>query len=574
MLAAVFKENNSESYIYLDSINNKLSYSGVTLFNNNIRLLDKDLIIHIYDIFKLNDNCDYIEDYKNYKVYYDRENGLKHFVSDGLEDFLMFLIKNGKSVVLNKKRLFPYRSNNKDLYVSIATKTATLMCSITMFYSILVSFPAINSKINTDFKSEITYTETNLSGNELDYVFADDVVSMINNSSRLTQEEKDFLCNYDLISSIVPYYESTNMEYVIKTRLENFGIIYEKFSDDSNGKYYGSNEIVLNEDLKNADYKNSKGPTIAHEFIHVFQSDSLIYLKEASAEVISCEYYNYNVSAYTKACSNFYLLIETLGPRVMWNYIFSGNELEFKSLLKNNLETSDYNKLIRELNKSPFNDNPDHNLITNIIHKLYKNIYNENIMDNRDIYDFYGKYIEKKCFVETNEDYCDIIYCDKDKAINDGLAKYTTVYNYKTEISVQKLIDFINENNSMSVFKDNTYNYGVLIKTKDNNDKIYCAFDNGKIVINVNNKEERYDLSKDSIDILSSKYKFFYYIKTDDKNNELIKGMELINDEVVIMSNSNDYKAIFDQLEYKVHNICNRFPNQIIKKEYNKKIIA
>ena len=84
-----------------------------------------------------------------------------------------------------------------------------------------------------------------MSGNELDVVTPDDAINMINSSTRLTQEEKDFLGNYELLSDVLPYYENTNMEYVIKSRLDDFGIIYEEFNDNASGKYCYSNEMYL-----------------------------------------------------------------------------------------------------------------------------------------------------------------------------------------------------------------------------------------------------------------------------------------------------------------------------------------
>lgn len=567
MFVGVFKNkiNNSEHYIYLDNIDGKLSYHGVTLCGGNAYTLDKNVLNQIYSEFKIDDNCKYIKDYKEYKVYYDDKNNLTHYMKDGKEDFLMLFLKNGKSAELYKNKFFPPISKNKLYYSILATETAILLGSVPLLCGLLASSPYIGSKFSTEFKTEISYAQDKLSGNELDVVTPDDAINMINSSTRLTQEEKDFLCNYKLLSDVLPYYENTNMEYVINARLDDFGIIYEEFNDNASGKYCYSNEMYLAENIKNATDEYKKDVE-SHEFVHALQANCLIYIKEASAEVIASEYFNNEKDSYDEACYNLQLLTETLGPKVMWNYIFSGDDKEFIELLKNNLNNDDYNQLIKEFIKSPFDGNPDHNLITELIHKLYKNIYNEDIKNNHDIYDFYGNYIEKNCFIPSEYEFSKIIYCDSDRAIESGIAHYESLYKYQKEISLNEFSEFIMDNNSLFVYFDNCFISGLSLESKDSNTQVEsCNLIDGKVIVYTENGSEIYELIQHDLSKLAEKYNLYYYIKTTNENDIKDSEMKLVEADPLLISNDERYKAIGFQLEYKARNIQDRFPNQVIR---------
>ena len=219
-----------------------------------------------------------------------------------------------------------------------------------------------------------------------------------------------------------------------------------------------------------------------------------------------------------------------MGPKVLWNYIFSGDDTQFNNFLKRNLDINDYDKLTHELEKSPFYDNPNHELITSIIHKLYKNIYNENIVDNRDIYDFDGNYIDKLYFKKNDNSFSKIIYCNKEEAIKQGIGELDTFYLYEKPISYQEFYDFLETNDSVICQYDNK-SCEVCIKSKDKSKIItYYNFDGKKFKVSISNEEKVYDFNYDSLKELSNDYNFYYEISTSDKKEVNDPNMILVSE--------------------------------------------
>lgn len=570
MLVGIFKNKikNSESYIYLN-YNNGYRYHGVEICDGNIKPLGRDIIVNIYDAFKINDNCKYVKDYKEYKVYYDDSNNLYHYMKDNKEDMLMLLIKNGENALLHANKLKPYVSG-KDYFRKIVSSTTVAILSVNLFYTLLISNHDIVAKINTDLKTNISYVEEKITGRELDSLSVEDIYMIINNSNNLKQSEKDFFCNYELLSRVVPYYAGTTMEYAIKSRLDNFGIIYGDTEKGTAGYYAYSNEIVLEKGFEKVDINDNYKKSVAgHEFVHLLQAECPLYILESSAEIISSEFFNRNAYSYSEACFNLKLLVETIGPKVLWSYIFSGDNTEFNKILKDNLDKNSYNKLILELEKSPFNGNPNHELITSIIHKLYKNIYNENMIDNRDIYDFDGNYIDKKYFKTNNDSFSKIIYCDKEEAIRQGIGEIGTCYLYEKPISYQEFYDFLKNNDSLICIYENK-SCEVCLKSKDKSKIItYYNFDGKKFKVCSSNEESVYDFNYDSLKKLSNDYNFYYDISTSDKNEVNDPSMVLLSEFEALKSKNKKYMAVSNNLIYKAKNILDRFPEQNIIDNYS-----
>ena len=572
MLVGIFKDKikNSESYIYLDYING-YKYHGVEICNGIIKPLDRDIIVNIYESFKINDNCKYIKDYKEYKVYYDDINNLYHYMKDNKEDMLMFLMKNGENALLHTSK-HKLHVNRKDYFRKIVSSTVVAILSVNLFYSLLVSNHDIAARINTDLKTDISYLEEKITGKELNDVTVEDLYVLINNSERLSQDEKNFFCNYELISRVIPYYTDTNMKYAIKSRLDSFDIVYGDIHDGAAGYYAYSNEIVLGKEFEKVDIDDEYKKSVAsHEFVHLLQAECPAYIKEASAEIISSEFFDRTLYSYVEACNNMKLLVETIGPKVLWGYIFSGNSEEFDRILKNNLDKNDYNRLIQELDKSPFDGNPDHELITSIIHKLYRNIYNENMIDNHDIYDFDGNYIDKLCFKPNSVRFSKVICCSMEEALKQGIGEMCTYYYYEKPISNQEFYDFLKNNcSTLSLHEDKSCE--VCIKPKDKSKEFkYFNFDGKKIKIYFADEEREYDFNYELLKELSENYNFYYNVSTSDKNEITDPSMILIGEFEALKSKDKKYFTFRDSLFYEAKNILDRFPDQIIKREVDDK---
>lgn len=565
MLAFRFKDKlkKTEYLFYIDKLNDSLVYHGFSVIDGKKCPLNKDILGEINSYLLINDSCVFFKKYKNYDIYYDNENDLYHYLENGKENLLMTLIANSKSAVMYKNRFNSFKNLKSGNYVEIVKKSFLLIGNITLIFAILAT------NLNFDNKEDIpniSYVQEAIVTQDSSDITVDFIKEKIMSSNRLTEGEKILLCNDELLSAVVPYYRDSSMKYMIGNRLDNYGIIYADLKDEQAGLYFGTNEIYLMSDFASVNIKdNYKSSVIGHEFIHTLQSDCYMYIKESSAEVISSEYFNRDEYSYEEACLNFKLLVETLGPEVMWEYIFSGDDTRFDSLLRDNLDKEDYDILISQLKLSPFSDNPDHDKVKEIIGNLYKNIYKKDIMDDRNIYDFYGNYIEKNYFKSSNESINRVISCDNNKAFELGIITYEDLYEYKKEINKDEYWNYLNEWNASFYYLDNNHDSYDISLSKDGNTILSYYDSNSKsIIVFENDEKKEYEFNKESIDKLAREYNFIYSVRTINKdyNIDFMSGGKIAN---IPVSKNPEYICQGIDVIYNVKSMSERFPDQIIK---------
>ena len=555
-----------EYLIYLDNSNSSLSYYGISFHNKKVKAITKNTLTELYNkFFKINNKCKFLKNENNYDIYFDKENNLYHYMKDNNEDLLMFLIKNSESAVLHEK-LKNNDKSDKDRCISIEAKTFNIIGNITLIFVLLTSSIGGIKVNNNNFP--VIELQDQIPSSATKNISVDSIRDMIYSSKRLKGEEKDFLYNYELLSDVVPYYQNTSMIFIMNYRLDNYGIKYDELKDGSAGLYYYTNEMCVLDMFKDVSISDGyKLSVVGHEFVHTLQAKCYMYLMEASAETISSEYFNRDAYSYQEACFNFKLLIETLGPEVVWNYIFSGDDSEFDKLLRDNLSESDYNSLINELKLSPFDGNPDHELITNLIHKLYKNMYNQDIMDNHDIYAFNGTYIDKTYFKNQSQGMDIIITDETAKAIDLEIAEFADLYEYKKEINKEEFYKYLNQWHSIHYYKDNNDDSYDLILAKEGVDvSSYYDKESNKIIVRENTDFKEYDFSKEGVDELARDYKLLYCVRTVNKEFDC-RDMEGRKIASILISKNSDYICQGADIIYHVKSMEERFPNQSVNKE-------
>jgi len=236
-----------------------------------------------------------------------------------------------------------------------------------------------------------------------DKLNSDSALELIKSTNTLRPETRAFLANKDLLDDIFYYYKDTKMEYVVKNNLENLSIYRFKnvnVGSDTSGFYclFVGNNIFIRDDIQtDSEYYYS---VLAHEFVHLLQSNfTLNYLKEASAEIISNEYFNVPLDSYIDPVQNLKLLVDVIGPRPIFKIMFRDDSSEFKGILKNYLSDNEYAELMILFMKSPQQcTNNDHLKIKEYIHKLYQNMYQDSIYNNYSIYNIEKKYINKTAY--------------------------------------------------------------------------------------------------------------------------------------------------------------------------------
>ena len=409
MLGAILKNADSKesNYLYLKNQNNNLIYYGFCVKNDNVYPIDKNIIDTVYNLVKVNDSCEYIGDYLNYKVYLDKENNLKHYLKNGIEDFEMFFKNNGEDLILYGKHVAK-NSDSKKFHIGKYILLISLGV-LTTIMSYLVAIPVIrtiNSKGN--FTNNIqyslakpVYSISEFLNLDLKCIDVSEALELIT-SSQLSDNVKNMLANEKLLNDVFPYYKDTEMEYIIKIKLKNLKVrIYEPDeniitdSNITNGFYNDLIPNVLNvKNIKN--YEDN----LKHEFIHLLQSPDrkYIFLHEAVAEIAANEYLDKSSSSYIAAVLNTQLLMDTIGPKIVWETVFSGDDTNLVNVLKNNLNESDYNELMLYLKSRPEDVQSDSMRINEIISNLYRNINSKNIRDDRNIYKEDGYRISRYYF--------------------------------------------------------------------------------------------------------------------------------------------------------------------------------
>lgn len=416
MIGAIIenKLTKETEYLYYKNDNNNLSFYGFNIINNQVNPIDKNIIYKIYNILKINDECVYIEDYLDYQVYLDKENNIKHYIKDGKEDFIMLFKNNGEDLrvynqfdTINAKETKSKKFNFKKFFVSLTIDLIILIS----FYSI--SSPIIQAKLydgniynNYQYKiSKMLYYVNDYIDLDINSIDSTEAIELIKNSN-LSQDLKEIFSNEELLNNIFPYYKNTKMEYLIKSKLQNLKLrVYEPTDfhitdpNTTDGFYDELAPNVLN--VKNTEtYKEAA----KHEFIHLLQSPDrkYIFLHEALAEIVSSEYLDKEGDTYIYCVFNVSLLMDVIGPQIIWETVFSGDDTNLKNILKSNLTESDYNELITYLTTNPtLIDDSDKAIRFGVItSNLYRNINNKEIRDDRNIFNEKGYHIKRVYFNE------------------------------------------------------------------------------------------------------------------------------------------------------------------------------
>ncbi len=217
-----------------------------------------------------------------------------------------------------------------------------------------------------------------------------DIYHLINSSPYLTEEEKKFIYNEDFINDVLELINKDNhLKYNFSLFFNNIKISnFEDELDDLErafGYYdtdYPSTIYVRNyEELTDA-----KKDIVAHEFIHLCQDvRGYNLLIEASAEIISNEYYNTPISYYLTQVKLVKKLMEIIGPEPVWIYSFTGDFSLIEERVKPYLTDSEYEEFLNDLTFDYDNNSinkPKFDSLEVLLEKLYFARFNSEIKDD------------------------------------------------------------------------------------------------------------------------------------------------------------------------------------------------
>lgn len=240
--------------------------------------------------------------------------------------------------------------------------------------------------IRTTYK--LAKNNNNCSSRDLSIVSLED---RLLSSTSLTNEERDFLNNSDLFEDILPFINSNQaVREMYETNFKDIQIIpYGKedvMYNTSNGYFNDKfpNRIFIRDyqgmNAINKDY-------IAHEFVHLCQqTPGLSLIIEASAEIISNEYFDYAIiPQYSDQVKLLKKLMEIIGAYPVWYYNFTGDFSLIDQSIRPYLTTREYETFLRCL-VIDYKDN-DVNIENNkklerFLSILYRCKYNDEIENN------------------------------------------------------------------------------------------------------------------------------------------------------------------------------------------------
>lgn len=374
MLIGIVK-NLDNTYEYIFNVDNKLLAMHVTEYG--FELSDNDYIRSLFNKLKYNKDNEFIGKFHNYDVFYDKETKIKHFLIGKEEDYGMLFKYNGSNAYLYSGKGF---ENIVKKFIILGIVVVIAESGLLLHNNALYNYN-INEDIKSAYSSELI--DEIYSYDKMDYLTA---IECIHNSD-LPKEIKNILANEDLLKLVFSYYKGTPLEFTSNLKFHNINI-----KDAQTGKvdgeidgyydYLDSCTLHVNEITS-----HDRNEVIFHEFIHMLQSENSPYgyLLEASADLMTKEFYKLDSSAYELAVDNLKLLINIIGPDPVMELLFGGNDEKFDNILKSNLSVKDYLTIKHHLKISAAEvsyDKEYHDEIRQILYRLYSSIYKRDIYDD------------------------------------------------------------------------------------------------------------------------------------------------------------------------------------------------
>lgn len=484
MLVAIIK-NADRTYEYLYEIQNELISFHID--KNGFSLSDNSYINKLISKFNYNSSCEYLTNFKQYKVYYDPSTNFKHFINNKTEDYEMFFRFNGMNACY-------YKDGKKhDIYSKLF---AILGASVILTYAGLISFVGLKFDTNVYYATHTSHSITGLVGmyenKKLDYKDAIDSI----NSSNLPDDVKVIISNESFLKLIFSYYEGSPLEYTSSLKFNDLRI--QNFKEDSeenkerNGYYDSFTPNVLYS--KEGQSKNSETSTVIHEFIHLLQAEgnSYYYLDEAVAELMTAELLDSSPVTYFGAIDNLKLLINIIGPEPIYELSFGGDDTSLNNILKSNLSSKEIITLKYYLQKNgeEINNNEEiHSEIKKILYKLYKNIYGKDIEEDQNIMCVLNDNLSKNASISDKrhflipdemkeEEYIMVVGEDEDILAQKGFLSKKTCYKEFLKIDSNyynknkrtddiELIENLNENGEIigKIMNDGHKTYYKLLRS-------------------------------------------------------------------------------------------------------------
>lgn len=256
--------------------------------------------------------------------------------------------------------------------------------------------------------------------NVIEELTYEDVAEMINASDNLTQAEKDFLCNPDLINEILKTANVDNISrHALVDCIKDMDIVAGDVESESLRGYYTRTTPNILYITDYSEFSIFFKDVIAHEYVHLLQNHDCRYrmLKEACAEIVAEEYFEDSyISSYPKCVYLTKKLMEIIGPEPVWHCTFTGDFTPIERNVSLYFNERQY-KLFEDCIKYVLDEDEDENNLARyetldvLLNVLYKNKYHRDVSEDEiiplleDPYHKLKRYYFNRKFVNSENSY-------------------------------------------------------------------------------------------------------------------------------------------------------------------------
>ena len=336
ILLGVINKKYEQIYIELKVKNNCNIISFDKVSNNKIEHLNKsdisNIINELFDTEKR-----YLSSNYGYDIYID-SNNFKRFFRNGVEDFNLFYLINGKNATLYKSK----KSGSLSKIFTFVIGGVIVTC---VFSNYAPKF--LSSFAGKDDNEKIEYV-VNMNSDEYTTIDLDKIEDYIYDSDGLSSFEKDAIYNEEYLTYLLNTLDENRKIYDLNKRLD--GINTSRYDQSvlpgSTGFYDPTdcNTINVLDTITDEDFIKD---VESHEFVHLTQCGRFTFIKEALAEIISHEFYGSPYTCYSDAIKRVKVLMEIIGPKAVFNAAFSYNTDYFEGSVKDLLSQKDSKDLLQ-----------------------------------------------------------------------------------------------------------------------------------------------------------------------------------------------------------------------------------
>lgn len=217
----------------------------------------------------------------------------------------------------------------------------------------------VNNSFNEQYILDMIWLNPNLTDDQKALISSSAFIRDLANTP-MTSEQKTILCFQLSKLSIEEYNAIQKVTYLAKEKL-GMDTLYGYVLD---GEHRQDTIHMLETTSEYSDL------VLVHEFIHIAQFDNeYSYLKEASAEIISHEYWDRPIISYHNAVKRVYALMTIVGQEAIWNANFTSTK-QLEEELSKYLTLEQVSDFMDCLKVKPYSQKIDENGVGEIDKKL------------------------------------------------------------------------------------------------------------------------------------------------------------------------------------------------------------